>query len=726
MKIHLRPLIILFSMALVMLVLASCAAKTAVQTVVVKETVEVVVKETQVVEVKATEIVEAPPATSPPQPTQPPAAAATATPDAAVVPSPITISPTPIGPVVIATQPLPTATSVPPESRLVELEWPPVMRLGESDVVRLALIPAPEGYTVVTEFPDHTTFTQTVSIPPSGGYELSSVARLDAAGFDVSPEGEQLQYLPAGQPVVWRWSLTPHNGGRQRLSVSLGLRWTPLAGTPGGTRDTIIFSKSLEVRVTSFFGLTRNQTMAGGFMGLVFGGSVSLFSLSGLRRPARRVLKILSPNPGLVIEPRPGLNIPPAERSLLQALFRRYGRLAVESEFLSGYSGARTFLALPIHPDGRTDAHTIVKIGDADSIRREYENYETFVKDTLPPITARIQHAPITLPSALVRGSGGEGSRAAVQYTFIGAPGHKPASLRQALLADPSEGLLNKLFETFGPNWWMQRRPYTFRLAQEYDRVLPAHWVIAPDSGRGRVLDGKTPPGESTLAVGDLVTLRNFTVAERRPDGQSLSLRGSTAPGQPPIRLRWLSLSEPNGAVGRVVATRATLLYDLVAGLDRFGLPDPFEKLPALLDETVSGTRSVIHGDLNLENVLVGPGGFVWLIDFAQTREGHPLFDFAHLESELIAHVIAPQIADPSEYARLLQSESVETAGKAFYALRFTIHAIAQRCLFNPSVRREYDRALFLSLLGALKYTNLTPHAKHLLYLSAAHLSQML
>ena len=44
---------------------------------------------------------------------------------------------------------------------------------------------------------------------------------------------------------------------------------------------------------------------------------------------------------------------------------------------------------------------------------------------------------------------------------------------------------------------------------------------------------------------------------------------------------------------------------------------EDLERLPAWLNQTVAGTQSTIHGDLNLENALVGPGGIVWLIDFA-------------------------------------------------------------------------------------------------------------
>jgi aminoglycoside phosphotransferase (APT) family kinase protein len=166
-----------------------------------------------------------------------------------------------------------------------------------------------------------------------------------------------------------------------------------------------------------------------------------------------------------------------------------------------------------------------------------------------------------------------------------------------------------------------------------------------------------------------------------------------------------------------VTATRAALLRDAVAGFDLHGLPEPLARLPALLNESVAGTQSTIHGDLNLENILVGPGGFVWLIDFAQTRDGHPLYDFAHLEAEVIAHVVAAEMS-PADYVGVLSG--------APHALLSTLHQIAARCLFNPAQPREYDLALYAACLGALKFPNLDRHQRHLLYLTAAHLSQSL
>ena len=678
----------------------------------------------------------------PPLPTEAPAVqtqpAETGAPAPTNTPPPIVVTPPPS----IAA---PTATPI-VEERLVELEWPPEMRLGESDIIRIALIPSKDGYTVTAEFPEHQVITDTVPVERPGGFGLSAAARLDGVGFAISPSVEQEYGLPLDQPLTWRWTITPLAPEQQRLSVLLRLVWTPLPGNASPAHETVIYSKGLNVQVTSFFGLTKQQALAAGFVGLAFGSTLSLPLAAYVLRP-RRVrpsMQTADPNAGLVIEHQPNLLLSNEESQLLKTLFRRYARLTLEAEFRSGYSGARTFLALPVRADGRADAYTIAKLGERDSIQREFENYETFVKDTLPPITARIQELPITLPSPGGVISPGEGlgvRRAVLRYTFIAEPTRLPISLRESLISNPDPSLLEKLFETFGPNWWMQRKPYTFRLAQEYDRMLPAHYVLEPLSVRSsdfsrspaakaattsRVLDGKQPPAQLNLQVGDVVTIRNMRIVERRLDGKSLSLSGEATPGQSPLRVRWLNLKSPENGTARVVAARETILRDLVAGFDLHGLPDPFVKLPALLDERLIATQSTIHGDLNLENILVGPGGFVWLIDFAQTRDGHPLYDFAHLEAEIIAHVLAPKLASPADIIALLRGDTQIAPYTNLQSLISNLHSIASRCLFNPSQPREYHLALYLACLGALKFVNLSPHQKHVLYLTAAHVAQSL
>ena len=384
-------------------------------------------------------------------------------------------------------------------------------------------------------------------------------------------------------------------------------------------RRTAILTQLALGAVALILGLTTAQAQAAGVI-LALLAVALVLGLVLTRKPAP--FQALRSNPAVTIEALPGSPLPGAVSVLFQALFSRYSRLIVTAEFHSSYSGSRTWLVLPVHADGRRDAQTIVKAGPAPAIQAEFNHYQTFVKDTLPPVTARIQQPPVRLR---------RGRLAALRYTFIGQSGQPPTSLRQALLADPDPAYLQRLFETFGPNWWMQRSPATFRLAVEYDHILPDHLVLEPCSSGDFVLDGHTQPAELGLAMDDCVVLRHFPSGELRADGRSLLLEGRPAPGQPPLRVRWMDSRLNRGGCGQVTATRLSLLRESTAGMALFGLPDPLLRLPAWLDETINGSQSIIHGYLNLENILLGPGGLVWLIDFARTRLGHPLVDFAHL-----------------------------------------------------------------------------------------------
>jgi hypothetical protein len=611
--------------------------------------------------------------------------------------------------------PAPTQGVIPTpyvEERMLELEYPVQMHKGDSDVLRLSLVYTGDGYNVTTEFEDHTVDVKEVPLAYETGYQLTAAARLDGAGFVVSPEGEQAQVVQPGEDVTWRWSLKPLSAGRHRLTVSLVLRWVAEDDPQVVLREEQALNKALEIRVSSFLGLGRVPALLGGLAGLLLGSGMMLGTVI-LRRGALPRLQTREPNPQLMIEPAPGTKLPADEANLLRALFKRYARLTLAGEFLSGYSGASTYLALPIKANGQSDAATIVKIGPRGTIQQEYANYEDFVKDRLPPITARIQHAPVVL-----RG----GSLAAMQYTFIAEPGRGPMSLRLALLEDPQPALIHAIYETFGPSWWMQREAYTFRPMQEYDRLLPPHIVLRPLDGKGRAprltLDENTSPYAMSLQIGDVVRVTKFGQVEARADRQSLSLFGKDLGGQPPVRLRWLGNQPPANTLAEVVEIQSSLFAGYTAGFERFGLPDPLERLADVLAEPVQGTRAVIHGDLNLENVLVGPGGLVWLIDFAQTRNGHPLFDFARLGTEVIAHILAAREVSPAAYLASLQA-----GGDPLWQ---AVQEVGRRCLFNPSSPREMDVAQYLACLGALKFSNLSDHARHCLYLTAGEISKRL
>ena len=149
-------------------------------------------------------------------------------PVATEAPAPATAAPTPVA--------VPTPVF---EDRSIELEWPAWLRLGELDVLRLALVPSVEGYTARAEFAEHTLESKNVALKHYPGYTLYGIARLDGVGFQLAPTGEQRRMIPVGEPVAWRWSLAPLQPGKQRLSVSLVLRWEPDPGYFGPVGESL-------------------------------------------------------------------------------------------------------------------------------------------------------------------------------------------------------------------------------------------------------------------------------------------------------------------------------------------------------------------------------------------------------------------------------------------------------------------------------------------------------
>lgn len=656
---------------------------------------------------------EAPVATAPAEATSEPATAGTSTQAPAPTQSAAEVTatggdlPTAAPTQSVATQP-PLETLVAPtlspemEPRVVELEYPVNLGLASSGAIRLSLVPNGDDYQVVQEQPDGTVVTQTVSVPQPAGYGVFAGAQLLGVNFDIAPAEEQFQRVNSGETLTWRWSIRPQSAGDHTLTVNLRLRLI----SANDTREGQLFSRSLSVRVWPLPGPAWLY-MGLGVLGLATGGALSLSALfwRGRKAPPR------TPNTALQLDLPGGLAVERDDERLLRTLFADYQRLIVEREFRSGYSGARALLALPVKADGRADAHTIVKIGPAADIAREHANYERFVKNTLPPMTARMQDVPLE-----------HNGRAALRYTFIAEAGQRPISLRQTLRQNPDPALLWRLFETFAPNWWSQTRPMTFRLAVEYDRVLPPHLVLRPtgkaDAG-GPVLAADTDV--SGLNAGQTVKVARFPIVAPRADGRSLALTGSPTAGRPPLRVSWLALQPPNGApvAAEVVATRADYLRQRVAGVDLGGLPDPISRLPEFLESAIVGGSSIIHGDLNLENALVGPGGLVWLIDFSETREGHVLYDFARLGAEVIAHVLAPTAGDPTRFLADWRRDVQDPQ-----TLAGTLFALPRRLRADAQTEAEFALCLAVACLGALKHDNLDAQARACLYLAAADLAR--
>jgi hypothetical protein len=151
------------------------------------------------------------------------------------------------------------------------------MRAGDSDVVRLSLVPAVEGYVAEPEIEGHAVEPEEVPmVVARPGYTGYAIATLSAAGLETASAAPQQQLLVPGQSNVWRWTVSPAAPGTYRVVINLSVRWVPEADThlPGPFEEAV-WSRILTIEARSTLGLSGKQTdwigVGGSLLGVISG-----------------------------------------------------------------------------------------------------------------------------------------------------------------------------------------------------------------------------------------------------------------------------------------------------------------------------------------------------------------------------------------------------------------------------------------------------------------------
>lgn len=174
----------------------------------------------------------------------------------------------------------PSAPTAPPaaipETRRLTLEYPPHIRAGDSDVVRLTLeVNALGGIVPTAEIQGNLVTGQTVQIPNL--YDTHNViaeARLDLAGVDIRPGDDISEPLLPGQSVTFYWSVHLAQPGTYRGTVWLFLRFIDKV-TQAESRDAIS-AQTLQISTTDFLGLNGGLARIAGGVGSFFGAVLGL------------------------------------------------------------------------------------------------------------------------------------------------------------------------------------------------------------------------------------------------------------------------------------------------------------------------------------------------------------------------------------------------------------------------------------------------------------------
>lgn len=170
-----------------------------------------------------------------------------------------------------ATVPEFTAQPAIPERRRLTVEFPPQIRAGDSDLVRLTLeVDELGNLTPTAEIPGNRIEGQVVEIP--NVYETHHViaeARFDIAGMEVRPAELVSEALAPGNAVTFRWSVRPPDVGRYRGTIWLYLRFVDKQSSEESRKT--VSAQPVEIEAAKFLGFSGTIARTTGVIGSVVG-----------------------------------------------------------------------------------------------------------------------------------------------------------------------------------------------------------------------------------------------------------------------------------------------------------------------------------------------------------------------------------------------------------------------------------------------------------------------
>ncbi len=456
------------------------------------------------------------------------------------------------------------------------------------------------------------------------------------------------------------------------------------------------------------------------------------------------------------------LNLPPEVEQVLKVMFAAYRQVVIRKEFGSSLSGGRVIEVRSIRSDGTPELPTVVKLAAISLIQKEWQAYRRHIRRRLPNI-AEVTGEPILRPQI---GWGG------LRYPLMGGGGaFEVVSLRDycgraEATVDDLQAVLSRLLEIMQQMWGYHHTSPEFHLQASYDRLLPVNLLLKyPPSSPGGQPELVTPDAlpARPLEPGLRVRLAGFAIAKVDLVNQTVTLNRPEAYTPYYVRLK-SELVETMAAYqvgqiiepleGDVIETRASRLQDEVRRVlgqsfdptgqtvplpDGTNLTNPLTALSTILNETRDLKVASIHGDFNLENILIEPEtGAVSLIDFAEARQDHILHDFLRLETEVMTKLIPeilhryglPPLPTLASFCRQLHWTAFQAAPVRLalphpdlekpLAMLAAIRQAARSYFFDFQDYTEYYQGLILYLLGALKFRNLNRAPEHPLPKQAA------
>lgn len=157
------------------------------------------------------------------------------------------------------------------EKRMLSLEYPATIRVGDADRVILTLEVDEQGKLMPTAQVGNRVIQGEVMEIPNvyDTHNLMAEARLDLPGMQVQPAETVSETMLPGQKVVFFWSVRPQEVGNYKGIVWFYLRFIPKAG--GRDLRQALSAQFIEVDAVTLFGLKAGPARWLGMLGTVLG-----------------------------------------------------------------------------------------------------------------------------------------------------------------------------------------------------------------------------------------------------------------------------------------------------------------------------------------------------------------------------------------------------------------------------------------------------------------------
>ncbi len=162
------------------------------------------------------------------------------------------------------------------ENRLLVLEYPSRLRVGDSHTLRLKIDMGEKGnLPVAPEVTGYEPGNEPLIIPDVyNTHNLIVEALLDMSGVQHAPSGELSETLRPGKPVMFLWHLRALEASKYRGTIWLHLRFDPLDG--GSESSSLLSARLIDIEAFDFFGLNGSLARVVGSVGLVMGSILGL------------------------------------------------------------------------------------------------------------------------------------------------------------------------------------------------------------------------------------------------------------------------------------------------------------------------------------------------------------------------------------------------------------------------------------------------------------------